>query len=747
MKKYFIACIYIIMYYTSFSQNKISGIITDINKLPLPGATVYIPDINKGTITNAKGYYELLNLPSGKIKIQYSFVGYSTHIETVELSGPGSAMNISLKETAIETEEIVISGGYSSSQHDNAVKIELLKLNPMELRATPNFSEILTKIPGVDMISKGSGVSKPVIRGLSMNDILILNNGVRFENYQYSSHHPLGIDEFGIEDVEIIKGPASLIHGSDAIGGVINFIKEKPAAVGSIIGDYNLQLFSNSLGITNNLGIKGTSKKFYGGLRIGQKSNADYLQGNNEYVPNSRFNEMSFKANAGYTTRTGSFKLFYDFNNQKLGLVEDEAVEEIIKRGRKNEIFYQEFNTHLLSSQNKLYLKDYKLEFNTAYQNTELTHFGEANIFEIQMKLATLTYETKLYFPSKKNSEYILGFQGFNQSNTNVNDMEIKLLPDAITTNHSVFGLIQYPLMENLKLQSGIRYDFKSITTKAIGLPPDTMSYRPDIGRSYRSFSGSAGATYNQSEELLFRANFAAAFRTPNLAELTSNGQHELRYEVGDKDLVPENSYEADLNIHYHKDNITIDVAGFYNIIDNYIFIAPTGDSTATGISIYTYRQSNSFLFGGEAGFHIHPRQMDWLHFAGTFSTVSGKQANGENLPFIPASKLNMEIRAEKEKLFFIHHPYFTVNSSIVFDQDKAAPEESTTSGYALFDVSMGGRLKLQNQLLSISISANNIFDRVYIDHLSTLKEVNYFNPGRNLTITLKIPFGITKPE
>ncbi|HNZ71952.1 MAG TPA: TonB-dependent receptor plug domain-containing protein, partial [Prolixibacteraceae bacterium] len=136
----------------------------------------------------------------------------------------------------------MVSGGYHSTQHENAVKIDVLKLNPKEITATPNFTEVLTRVPGVDMISKGSGISKPVIRGLSMNDILVLNNSVRYENYQYSSHHPLGIDEFGIEDVEVIKGPASLLYGSDAIGGVINFIKEKPAPQHTITGDYNLQL-------------------------------------------------------------------------------------------------------------------------------------------------------------------------------------------------------------------------------------------------------------------------------------------------------------------------------------------------------------------------------------------------------------------------------------------------------------------------------------------------------------------------
>ena len=196
------------------------------------------------------------------------------------------------------------------------------------------------------------------------------------------------------------------------------------------------------------------------------KTNSDFLQGGGEFVPNSRFNEMSFKANAGFTDKTGTFKLFYDYNNQKLGLVEDEAVEEITERGRKNEIFYQQLNTHLLSSQNKLFLEKFKLDLNGAYQNTELIHFGEPETYEIQMKLATLTYEAKLHLPSGINSEYIIGFQGFNQFNTNLNDREVKLLPDATTSNYSGFGLIQYTFFDKLKMQMGLRYDQKSIKTK-----------------------------------------------------------------------------------------------------------------------------------------------------------------------------------------------------------------------------------------------------------------------------------------
>jgi iron complex outermembrane receptor protein len=702
-------------------------------------------DLNKGTIADENGHYRLLHIPRGKNIVQFSFVGYGNQIETVEMNGDAVVLDIRLRQTPIAAEEVVVSGFYSATQHDNAVKIEVLKLDPLRVMTTPNFTELITRVPGVDMISKGSGVAKPVIRGLSMNDILVLNNGVRFENYQYSSHHPLGIDEFGIAGVEVIKGPASLLYGSDAIGGVLNFVKENPAPVGTILGDYNLQLFSNTLGMTNNFGLRGASGKFFGGLRIGQKTHADFLQGGGDFAPNSRFNEHSFKASAGYTDRIGSFKLFYDYSEQKLGLVEDEAIEAITERGRKNRIWYQQFNTHMLASQNKVYLGKFKLAVQAGFQRTGLIHFGEADVYELQMQLSTLTYEARLHIPSREGSEYMVGFQGFSQANTNLNNRETILLPDALTANYSAFGFLQHTFFRKLKLQTGLRYDYKSISTQAVGLPSETMTYRAPLDRDYGSFSGSVGATFHLTEEVLLRANLAAAYRTPNLAELTSKGPHELRFEIGDPDLLPENGYESDLSLHVHKDHYTLDLAGFYNILRNYIFISPTGDTVSSGISVYRYGQANSVLYGGEAGLHLHPKPVEWLHFVTTFASVVGKQENGDYLPFVPAYKLRFELRFEKEAFGFLEKAFVALYSTSAFDQDRAAPDETATPGYTLLDLSIGGHIQVGNQQMSLSISANNLFDRKYTDHLSTLKEAGLSDPGRNIALNLKIPFSIAK--
>jgi len=726
----------------AYTQNEIRGSVTNNQGESLPGANIFVPEQNKGTVADQNGRYILQNMPKGKIKVQYSYVGYNNQLVTVMMDNSVKEINISLQYEPIETQAVVVVGGYNSTQHQNAVKIDVIKSEIISNAGTSNFVETLTKVPGIDMISKGSGVSKPVIRGLAMNDILVLNNGVRYENYQYSDHHPLGIDEFGIESVEIIKGPASLLYGSDAIGGVVDFVKEKPAPVGQIVGDYNLKLYSNSLGATTNLGVKGTSQRFFWGIRGGGKTNADYLQGGGNFVPNSRFNEWSFKGNAGFTGKSGTFKLFYDVNEQKLGLVEPDVIALIAERGRKNNIWYQTFNNKLLSSQNKLYLGKYKAEINAALQSTNLLHYDQGTTPFIGMRLTTLTYEAKLHLPSSKNAEYIAGFQGLNQQNDNPGNRETKLLPNASISSYSGFTLIQYTFFEKLRLQAGARYDYRSLSTKQLGLSTDS-NFRPALDKNYNSVSGSFGTTYNLSEKLLFRANLAVAFRSPNLAELTSNGPHENRYEVGNPGLMSEHAFESDVSVHYHAENVSFDVAGFHNKISGYIFISPSGEINSGGYPIYEFRQSDARLFGGEAMIHIHPKPVEWLHSEILLSGVTGKKEDGDYLPLIPANKLRFEIGIEDRKFMFFRQGYFKIYVTKAFEQNKIAPEEIVSADYTLVDLGVGANTKAGNQLIVIGLSANNIFDRKYIDHLSSLKEVGYFNPGRNIALNLKIPFGI----
>jgi len=742
MKTISILFLFGIFYYTSYAQTIIQGKVTNQQGQAIVGTLVYLAELNKGTICDENGEYRFENLPVGIVKIEFSSMGYNTLIKSIILENKANIINVSLTESVIETQVVVVTGGSVSSQHENAVKIDVLKIKDITLSGTPNFMESLTKVPGVDMISKGQGVSKPVIRGLSMNDILVMNNGVRIENYQYSENHPLGIDDNSVDRVEVIKGPASLLYGSDAIGGVINFIKEKPAATGTIVGDYQTQLHSNTIGLNNSLGIKGASKFLFYGLRASNKTHSDYKQGGGDFVPNSRFNEWSLSANTGYTDKIGTFKIFYDYFKQDLGMTVPVIKPIITEAGRENNIWYQDLLHHLVSSQNNLYLNRFKWETNIAYQ-TALRKLQTVNeVPDVEMRLNTITYESKLYLAVNELSEYIIGVQGKLQTNRNLNDRVSQFLPNADINNFGALALAKYTIFKKLKLQGGFRYDLYNMQTFALGTE-NSSNYHAPVQKNYASLNGSLGATYTIKDKLFLRANLAKAFRVPNLSELTSNGMHGNRHEIGNKNLVPENAFETDLSMHYHGEFLSIDLAGFYNHIRDYIYISPTFDSTAQGAGIYRFSQTNANLYGGETGIHFHPKSIPWLHLKGVYSSVTAKQENNNYLPFIPAQKIRYELRAEKESMYFLKHPNIWISALTALNQNKPSPFETKTDGYTLFNIGFNTEIKLLHQLIVIGFSVNNIFDIQYFDHLSTLKPMNYYNQGRNISLAIKIPFGI----
>ena len=719
------------------AQNKIKGLVLDENTQEvLPFVNIYVPEQHKGTLSNEKGIFVLKNLHKGKLQIQFSFIGYETIIKTLLLDSKDTFLKIEMKPTVLQTEEVVVSGGAYATEHDNAIKIEMLKAKDIAEMGTPTFMEALSYVPGVDMISKGAGVAKPVIRGLSMTNILMLNNGFKMENFQFSENHPFIVDEFGVDRIEIVKGPASLLYGSDAVGGVINIVKEKPAPIGKILGDYHLQYHTNTNGLVSNLGIKGRSDNLFWGLRTGLKSHADYKDGNNQFVPNTRFNEQSVKAQLGYSKSFGLFRLYYDYNRPRLGLCVPPAIAITKESGRTNEYWYQDLTNHVLASKNTLFLNKYKIELNTAFQTNhrELKTDLNQKYFEaVDMRMNTFSYELKTYLPSTKKSEYIVGMQGANKMNKNY-EAPNHVIPNAFVNDLSMFGLAQYTFGGVLKMQAGLRYDYRNIITA------EEKNKKP-INTKYGDFSGSVGGTYDLNEKVLLRMNLASAFRTPNIAELTENGMHGNRYEQGNADLLSQRNYEADVSSHFHSKYFMLDVSLFYNKINNYIYISPTQDTTDSGYYIYRYEQNNAAIYGSELSAQLNPWK--FLDIYTSYAYLIGEQENGAALPFIPQNKWRWELKFHKKKMAFLHQGFFKLSGVYADKQNRPALFESETDSYFLLNMAMGTHLFLGKQKVILSVQLNNLMNVNYIDHLSTLKPLGYYNMGRNISINLSIPFGI----
>ncbi len=236
--------------------------------------------------------------------------------------------------------------------------------------------------------------------------------------------------------------------------------------------------------------------------------------------------------------------------------------------------------------------------------------------------------------------------------------------------------------------------------------------------------------------------NLATGFRAPNLAELTSNGVHEgtNRYEIGNPNLEHEQNLQTDISIEYKYKHIEFFVNGFYNAVKDFIFIEPSGEVIGED-DVFVYQQENAELYGGEIGFHLHPHPLDWLHFESSFETVIGKQNNGKYLPLIPANSFVNTIRIEpKSTQNRLNNQYAYITLKSVFDQDKVGDFENSSKGYNLVNLGFGGDALVFNTSLSLSLSAQNIFDKTYISHLSRLKTDGIANIGRNISLAVSIP-------
>jgi iron complex outermembrane receptor protein len=238
------------------------------------------------------------------------------------------------------------------------------------------------------------------------------------------------------------------------------------------------------------------------------------------------------------------------------------------------------------------------------------------------------------------------------------------------------------------------------------------------------------------------RLNVASGFRAPNLAELTSNGVHEgsNRYEIGNANLKNEQNLQTDLNLEYKSSHFELFVNGFYNHINDYIFISPNGN-VIDGNNVYDYVQANARLYGGETGIHFHPHPLDWLHLYSSFETVIGEKDNGDKLPLIPANQWNNTFRGEFEVKNWWKEGFATVNIESTFAQNNAGEFETKTNDYTLVNLSLGGKIVFSKTIFNFNLNANNVFDKAYVSHLSRLKADGIPNIGRN--IVLGINFNI----
>jgi iron complex outermembrane receptor protein len=717
-----------------YAQNELSGTITNNDGSPIL-TTIYIPQLEKGVATNLDGTYSFQNIPSGNYTIIFSSLGYAS--QSIKLSfGEDTTIqkDLVLEETAIEMEEVILSTPFHKLQSDNVMKVERITTNSLTATGAVNLSQGIQNIPGVSTVSTGNGIGKPVIRGLSSNRVLVYTQGVRLENQQFGDEHGLGLSGAGIESVEVIKGPASLLYGSDALGGVLYLNPEKFAPTGEIKADAGSAYFSNTRGSNSTLGVKTSGEKFKFLIRGGYTNHADYLTGNDLRVTNSRYKEYDLKSGVRYQNAALKSTVRYNFNNATIGIPEEIGAQ---STSRKSLLPFQEIDNHILSWTNTLFFAESSADIKFGYLQNDRSEFEESfDEAALRLKLRTFNYDLKYNLPDFGKFETIVGVQGMFQNNKNFGE-EI-LIPNADKTDVGIFATSHYHL-DKVDVQAGLRWDRRSIISEASG-DPASFDFIPMLDKRFSSINAALGAKVDISEQLLTRLNLASGFRAPNLAELTSNGVHEgtNRYEIGNPNLDNEKNIQLDLSLEFRNEHFEISANGFYNGVDNYIFITPTGDMIEDNF-VFDYIQTDAYLYGGELSFHLHPHPLDWLHLESSFETVTGKLKSGGFLPLIPANNLRNTLRFEIKdgSLFTKNFAFITLTNT--FDQKNISEFESITEGYNLLSLGAETLFAFNKLDIKLGVSATNLTNESYVAHLSRLKTDGIPNMGRSYNVNIKL--------
>ncbi len=690
---------------SAFSQNSLSGKIFDeTGTKPLAGAVVYIVDLKVGAQTNSDGVYAINNIPKGTFLVEVHLLGYATKAQPVHIEG-GAFLNASLSSENFEENEIVVTGNSTatdasrSPQQTVEVSSEYLNEN-----AATNVIDAISKVPGVSAISDGQSISKPVIRGLGYNRVVTVADGVIQQDQVWFDEFGIEVDPDAVERVEILKGPASLAYGSDAIAGVVNLIPEKPLPEGEKKGDMLFNYQTNNGLINNMLHLAGTSNGISWSGRVDNIMAHSYQNPNDGYVINSQFSNFNTDATIGIHRKWGYSQLHASYFDMHTGIVDGtrdsagamlrpmafpdqnggapfyEKPTALEARSYTPFVISQRIQHTKVVWDNSIALKEGRLAAVFSFQKNQRQENNDPtlpNVSDIYYSSNAVTYDVRYIAPQMGGFNFSAGANGSEQASQSLGSL--MLIP-----NYNIFQIGGFAIANEhvgkWDFSGGIRYDTRIF--QEVDHWVDTMQspVAPNTAKSIHEFtgftsnfsgvSGSLGAVYSFTKNMYAKGNIARGYRAPNVAECAANGVHDgtIVWELGNSSLTPESSLEEDFSFVINSKNIRFELDAFNNSISNFIYAAGLtsklgGDSinntfASVGLGsapVYKYTQGNARLYGGEAAIDLHPSALPWVELDATYSMVSGGLTGVPDsvkvLPFVPPTRITADLKFHIRKM------------------------------------------------------------------------------------------------
>ena len=787
----------VILYGFSCAQTHydLHGSVVDENNKPLTGASVYLYPVKKGTITGADGDFVIDNLSKGTYEVEIAFVGYETLIDTIFLVG-NKTHKFQLDVKALSLQEVVVTDNYAETRKkEESLNIEIVNDDYLKQNLGGSLMNSLERLPGVTTIDIGSGQSKPVIRGLGFNRVVVVENGIKHEAQQWGADHGLEIDQYAVDNIEVIKGPSSLMYGSDAIGGIIDMKNRKIPAENGFGGTLDLSGKTNNDFLGASVSLFGRKKWFFANVRATWLDYGDYkipadsvdiysyraaLYKN--HLRNTAGREQNLHLSFGIIREQFQSKFFVSNVNSNSGFfanahgLEPRNVDTGLHDESNRDIHYpyQTVNHMKVINRSFYQWKKLKIEYDLGFQRNfrqEWSQYVEHGYMpamfpdtldfnsdlERQFEKYVYSGNVKIFYQLSDKTQFNLGLSSeFGDNHINGRGF---IIPAYRKFNMGSFIFAKYNISEKSLVQAGVRYDYGHISTSEYydwfptpvvenGVTSKNFLQRSEnLNRSFSNVTWSAGYNYNPGK-WSYKVNIGKSFRMPIAKELSANGvnYHRFSYETGDSGLSPEISYQFDTGIEYSSKKFAIGTTPFLNYFSNYSYLNPTSEHDrlyGNGNQVFYYTQSQVLRYGAEV--HAHYELLKSLQLGIIGEYVYSEQMSGEKkgytLPFSPPPAGIFNIKYQKKKIRCIENAYLSVDYRVTASQNNIVPPEETTTGYQFVNLGMGGNIVFKNQRMNISMQVQNLFNTKYFNHTSFYRLINVPEAGRNFIINISIPF------
>lgn len=737
-------------------------VVHEENNEPIEGAYVWLIEAETGAVTDALGNFRIQKICPGEQTLRVQYLGHKEYIEKITLI---SNMNLTIRMSAeeVQLEGVEIHGHEDALLTTNSVSG--IYGEDLRISRGQTLGETLRRIPGVTSFSSGSSIQKPVIHGLHSNRILILNNGVRLEGQQWGADHAPEIDPFIAKEISVVKGAETVRFGPNAMGGVV-LVNPAPLPVkGGQTGQIDLIGFSNGRGINGSVGLLGGSEKIKGlGYWVQTSSKiAGNLQTPDYILDNTGVRELNFSGAIGFSNSRLGSEVYFSHFQTRIGILTDSHtgnlsdLESIIENGRpfRDPDFSfdiqnpkQDVDHQLLKMKGHYHLSNgAKLNLQYAFQRNHRQEFdrrrGELNDRpSLDLVLFTNTLDLSYDHQTRKKWNGSVGTQIIQQANSNIPGTGVvPLIPNYDMLNVGFFAIEKFT-SGPLEIEGGLRYDYRNVAAARV----NRGGVLQEEKFNFNNFSAFIGAIYPISRNLTFNTNLGTAWRPPSINEQFSQGLHHglAAIEIGNPNFVSEQSFKWMNTLNYSGSRFNIELTGYTNRINNYIYLNPTEDrfiSLRGTFNVFEYLQTDAFFMGTDLS-AIWTVSSQWELFT-RGSIVRAKNTTEDSfLPFIPADRIETGlsyqflsgISKNKSKISFSNLAVAQQTREPDFDLAPAPP------AYMLWNLGIQTGIQFGDNKLNIGLQVTNLFNETYKDYMNRFR---YFSHelGRNVMIKLNYEF------